>query len=32
VPSFQIGEELFWGSDRINYVLDYLNDLRLSKL
>jgi 2-hydroxychromene-2-carboxylate isomerase len=32
VPSFQIGEELFWGSDRIDYVLDYLNDLRLSKL
>lgn len=32
VPSFQIGEELFWGSDRIEYVLDHLNDLRLRKV
>ncbi len=32
VPSFQIGEELFWGSDRIDYVLDHLNDLRLRKI
>jgi len=32
VPSFQIGEELFWGSDRIEYVLDHLKDLRLSRL
>ncbi len=32
VPSFQIGEELFWGSDRIEYVLDHLNDLRLRKI
>ena len=32
VPSFQIGEELFWGSDRIEYVLDHLRDLRLSRL
>jgi 2-hydroxychromene-2-carboxylate isomerase len=31
VPSFQVGEELFWGSDRIEYVLDYLNELRLRK-
>jgi 2-hydroxychromene-2-carboxylate isomerase len=31
VPSFQLGEELFWGSDRIEYVLDYLNELRLRK-
>ena len=31
VPSFQIGEELFWGSDRIDYVLDHLRDLRLRK-
>jgi 2-hydroxychromene-2-carboxylate isomerase len=31
VPSFRIGEELFWGSDRIEYVLDHLNDLRLRK-
>lgn len=32
VPSFQIGEELFWGSDRIEYVLDHLRGLRLRKL
>ena len=32
VPSFQIGEELFWGSDRIEYVLDHLRGLRLSRL
>ncbi len=32
VPSFQIGEELFWGSDRIEYVLDHLDDLRLRKI
>ncbi len=32
VPSFQIGEELFWGSDRIEYVLDHLRELRLRRL
>ena len=32
VPSFKMGEELFWGSDRIEYVLDHLNDLRLRKV
>ena len=32
VPSFQIGEELFWGSDRIDYVADHLNTLRLRKV
>jgi 2-hydroxychromene-2-carboxylate isomerase len=32
VPSFQVGEELFWGSDRIEYVLDHLRNLRLSRL
>ncbi len=32
VPSFQVGEELFWGSDRIEYVLDHLRDLRLNRL
>ncbi len=32
VPSFQIGEELFWGSDRIEYVLDHLQGLRLSRV
>ncbi len=32
VPSFQVGEELFWGSDRIEYVLDHLNELRLQRI
>ncbi|TDG14050.1 2-hydroxychromene-2-carboxylate isomerase [Seongchinamella unica] len=32
VPSFRIGEELFWGSDRIEYVLDHLNASRLRRL
>ncbi len=32
VPSFQVGDELFWGSDRIEYVLDHLNELRLRKI
>ncbi|PLW67031.1 2-hydroxychromene-2-carboxylate isomerase [Pseudohalioglobus lutimaris] len=32
VPSFQVGEELFWGSDRIEYVLDHLNELRLRRI
>jgi len=32
VPSFQVGEELFWGSDRIEYVLDHLRNLRLSRI
>jgi 2-hydroxychromene-2-carboxylate isomerase len=32
VPSFQVGEALFWGSDRIEYVLDHLNELRLRRI
>jgi len=32
VPSFQIEEELFWGADRIEYVKDHLDNLRLRKL
>jgi len=32
VPSFQVGEELFWGSDRIEYVVDHLTSLRLRKV
>ncbi len=31
VPSFRIGDELFWGSDRIEYVLDHLRSLRLAR-
>ncbi len=32
VPSFVIGEELFWGSDRIDYVLDHLRQMRLRRV
>ncbi|MCP4813685.1 MAG: hypothetical protein GY888_14345 [Planctomycetaceae bacterium] len=32
VPSFRVGEELFWGSDRIEYVIDHLNSLRLRRV
>lgn len=32
VPSFVIGEERFWGSDRIDYVEEYLHSLRLARL
>lgn len=32
VPSFVIGDELFWGSDRIEYVLDHLQQMRLRKV
>lgn len=31
VPTFVIGEEIFWGSDRIDYVLAYLAELGLAK-
>ena len=32
VPTFVIGEEIFWGQDRIDYVLEYLHELRLARL
>jgi len=32
VPTFVIGEEIFWGSDRIDYVRDHLQELGLAKL
>ena len=28
VPSICIGEELFWGADRLEYVVDHLRELR----
>ena len=31
VPTFVIDDEIFWGSDRIEYVLDYLRQQRLAK-
>ena len=32
VPSFVIGEEIFWGQDRIDYVLEHLREMRLARL
>jgi 2-hydroxychromene-2-carboxylate isomerase len=32
VPTFMIGDEIFWGQDRIDFVKDHLRDLRLAKL
>lgn len=32
VPTFVIDEEIFWGQDRIDYVLDHLRELRLSRV
>ncbi len=32
VPTFVIGDEIFWGSDRIDYVRDHLQELGLAKL
>lgn len=32
VPSFVIGDQIFWGQDRIEYVLDHLRELRLARL
>lgn len=30
VPTFVVGEEIFWGSDRVEYLRDHLRELRLS--
>lgn len=30
VPSFVVGEEIFWGADRIDYLVDYLKELNLA--
>ncbi|MCG7991578.1 MAG: 2-hydroxychromene-2-carboxylate isomerase [Candidatus Thiodiazotropha lotti] len=32
VPTFIIGEEIFWGQDRIDFVLEHLRELWLSRL
>lgn len=32
VPSFVIGEEVFWGQDRIDFVIDHLTRLRARKI
>lgn len=31
VPSFVIGEDVFWGQDRIHFVLNHLRELRLGR-
>jgi len=31
VPTFVIEEQLFWGNDRIDFVIEHLNDLRLAR-
>lgn len=32
VPTFVIGEEIFWGQDRLEFVEEHLRELRLAKL
>jgi 2-hydroxychromene-2-carboxylate isomerase len=31
VPSFVIDDQVFWGNDRIDFVLEHLNELRLAR-
>ncbi len=31
VPSFVVGDQIFWGNDRIDFVLEHLHELRLRK-
>lgn len=32
VPSFVIGEDVFWGQDRLDFVLDQLREMRAARL
>ncbi|MBA1148768.1 2-hydroxychromene-2-carboxylate isomerase [Ectothiorhodospiraceae bacterium WFHF3C12] len=32
VPTFIIGDEIFWGQDRIDFVREHLRELRLARL
>lgn len=32
VPTFVIEDQIFWGNDRVDFVVDHLNDLRLKKV
>lgn len=32
VPTFVIGEEIFWGQDRLDFVEEHLRELRLARL
>ncbi|MAU41434.1 MAG: disulfide bond formation protein DsbA [Kordiimonas sp.] len=31
VPSFIIDDQIFWGNDRLNFLFDYLRELRLAR-
>ncbi|MFB4202535.1 2-hydroxychromene-2-carboxylate isomerase [wastewater metagenome] len=32
VPTFAVGDEIFWGQDRIDFVVEHLRELRLARL
>lgn len=32
VPTFVVGDEIFWGNDRIDFLADHLRELRLANL
>ena len=32
VPTFIVGDDIFWGQDRLDFVEDHLRDLRLARL
>jgi len=32
VPTFVVGDQIFWGNDRIDCLKDHLHDLRLRKI
>ncbi len=32
VPTFIVGDQIFWGNDRIDFLKEHLNDLRLRKI
>jgi 2-hydroxychromene-2-carboxylate isomerase len=31
VPPFVVGEEIFWGNDRVDFLEDHLRELRLAR-
>jgi len=32
VPTFTVDDQIFWGNDRIDFLKDYLHELRLRKI
>lgn len=32
VPSFLVGDQIFWGNDRLDFLAEHLTELRLAKL